>query len=58
MYPSRKEFWAFLKQNGYIEAGNMFVEASELFRGLCRSPNPKADWLRIADLQEQALVKW
>lgn len=58
MYWARKEFGTFLKQNGYIEAGDMFVEASELFRGLCQSLNPQADLLRIADLQEQALTKW
>jgi len=58
MYRARKEFGVFMKQNGHIEAGNMFVEAAELFRGLCQSPNPKADLLRIADLQEQALAKW
>ena len=58
MYQARKEFGVFLKQNGYIEAGDMFAEASELFRGLCQSPNQQADLLRIADLQEHALVKW
>lgn len=58
MYRARQEFGAFLKQNGYVEAGDMFIEASELFRGLSSSPNPKADFLMIADLQEQALTKW
>jgi len=58
MYRARKEFGLFLKGNGHIEAGNMFLEASELFRGLCQSSNPKADLLKIADLQEQALTKW
>ena len=57
MYRARKEFGAFLKQNGYDEAGNMFVEASGLFRGLCQSSNPKADLLGIADLEELALRK-
>jgi len=47
-----------LKENGYEEAGNMFLEASELFRGLCQSPDQQADLLKIADLQEQALAKW
>lgn len=58
MYRERKEFGTFLKQNGYQEAGDMFIEASELFEGLCSSSNQKADLLRIADLQEQALTKW
>jgi hypothetical protein len=58
MYRERKEFGTFLKQNGYQEAGDMFIEAGELFEGLCSSSNQKADLLRIADLQEQALTKW
>lgn len=58
MYRERREFGTFLKQNGYQEAGNMFIEAGELFKGLCRSSNQKADLLRIADLQEQALTEW
>jgi hypothetical protein len=58
MYRERKEFGAFLKQNGYPEAGDMFIEAGELFSGLCSSSNQKADLLEIADLQEQALTKW
>ena len=58
MYRARKEFGLFLVENGYEEAGNMFLEAGELFRGLCRSPNPKADLLGIANLEELALKKW
>ena len=58
MYRARKEFGAFLEQAGYAEAGNMFLQASELFRGLCQSSNPKADLMKIADLQEQALTEW
>ena len=58
MYRARKEFGAFLEQAGCEEAGNMFIEISELFRGLCQSSNPKADLLRIADLQEQSLTDW
>ena len=58
MYRARKEFGVFLKENGYGEAGNMFLQAAELCRGLCGSSNQKADLLRIADLQEQALEKW
>ncbi|MBL7124809.1 MAG: hypothetical protein ISS51_01770 [Dehalococcoidales bacterium] len=58
MYRARQEFGTFLKQNGYEEAGNMFIEASELFRGLCQSQNQQADLLEIADLQEQALAEW
>ena len=58
MYRARQEFGTFLKQNGYEEAGNMFIEASELFRGLCQSQNQQADLLEIADLQEQALTEW
>jgi len=58
MYRARKEFGVFLKENGYEEAGNMFLEASELFRGLCQSPDQQADLLEIADLQEQSLAKW
>jgi hypothetical protein len=58
MYRERQEFGAFLKQNGYQEAGDRFIEAGELFKGLCSSSNQKADLLRIADLQEQALTKW
>ena len=57
MYRARKELGTFLKQNGQVEAGNMFLQAAELFRGLCQSSNPKADLLKIADLQEQALRK-
>ncbi len=58
MYRARKEFGAFLKQAGYAEAWNMFLQAADLFRGLCQSSNPKADLLKIADLQEQSLEKW
>lgn len=58
MYRARKEFGTFLEQAGYAEAGNMFLQAAELFRGLCQSSNPKADLLGIADLQEQTLTEW
>jgi hypothetical protein len=58
MYRVRIEFGTFLKENGYQEAGDMFIEAGELFRGLCSSSNQQADLLEIADLQEQALTKW
>lgn len=58
MYRARQEFGAFLKQNGYEEAGNMSAEAGELFGGLDQSSDPRADLLKIADLQEQALTKW
>jgi len=58
MYRARKEFGAFLKQAGYTEAGDMFIEAGELFKGLCQNSNQKADLLEIADLQEQSLEKW
>jgi hypothetical protein len=58
MYRARKEFGAFLKEAGYVEAGNMFLQAADLFRGLCQSSNPKADLLKIAGLQEQSLEKW
>lgn len=58
MYRARKEFAAFLKENGYTEAGEIFLEISELFGGLTRSDDPGADLLKIADLQEQSLTKW
>jgi len=58
MYRARQEFGNFLKQNGYEEAGDMFLEVSELFAGLCQSSDSAADLLKIADLQEQSLDKW
>ena len=58
IYRARKEFGDFMKQNGHVEAGNMFLQAAGLFRELCQSSNPKADLLKIADLQEQALTEW
>ncbi|MFC1957543.1 C39 family peptidase [Chloroflexota bacterium] len=58
MYRARKEFAAFLKANGYEEAGDIFIEISELFGNLRQSPDQQADLLRIADLQEQSLAKW
>jgi len=58
MYRARQEFGAFLKRNGYQEAGDIFIEIAELFSGLCQSQNQQADLLRIADLQEQALKNW
>ena len=58
MYRARKEFAAFLKTNGHTEAGDIFIEISELFGNLLQSPNQQADLLKIADLQEQSLAKW
>ena len=58
MYRARKEFGTFMVQANHVEAGNIFIEAGELFEGLCQSANQKGDLLKIADLQEQALTKW
>ncbi len=58
MYRARKEFGTLLEQAGYAEAGKMFLQAADLFRGLCQSSDPKADLQSIADLQEQSLTKW
>jgi hypothetical protein len=55
---SRGEFAAFLKENGYTEAGEIFLEISELFKGLEHSPDQRADLLRIADLQEESLSSY
>lgn len=58
MYRAREEFGAFLQENGYTEAGDIFLEISQLFAGLCQSSDPGADLLEIADLLEQALGEW
>jgi len=55
---ARREFGAFLQQNGCEEAGELFLEMAELFRGLCGSADPGADLRRIAGLQEQSLELW
>jgi hypothetical protein len=57
MARAREEFGTFLKQNGLASAGGALLEAAELFSNLCRSSNQKADLLKIADLQEQALAE-
>ena len=57
MYRARKEYGTFLKQNGHASAGDMFLEAAELFGKLCQSSSQQADLLKIADLQEQALAQ-
>lgn len=56
MYRARKEFGTFLQEAGYVDSGKLFIEAGKLFEGLCRSSNPKADLLKIADLQDKALT--
>ena len=55
---ARYEFGAFLKENGYEEAGEIFLQISKLFQGLDISPNQRGDMERIADLQEEALGKF
>ena len=57
MYQARKEFGFFLRENGYADAGNILVETSRLFRGLCWSIYQYDDLVTIADLQEQAAAK-
>ena len=58
MCRERLEFGEYLKRNGYEAAGELFIEAGELFAALCYSDNQTADMLEIADLLEQALSEW
>jgi hypothetical protein len=55
---ARYEFGTFLKANGLTEAGDIFMEISDLFKGLCQSDDEQADLLRIADLQEEVAGKF
>ncbi|MFC1846354.1 C39 family peptidase, partial [Chloroflexota bacterium] len=58
MYRARKEFAAFLEANGHQEAGRIFLQVADILKKLNNSSNKKADLLKMAELQQEAVEKW
>jgi hypothetical protein len=58
MCRERLDFGEYLQRNGYTAAGELYIEAGELFGELCYSDDQTADMLEIANLLEQALDEW